>query len=373
MDIQELSIGGEHFADIHGKVRRNADLAVFYDNLHLETFATKYSTRASAIRLCCQWWDTDYYRIQGVKDIKRVNLCKDKFCYNCQSMLAIKRQSKYAPKLDAVYDDYTMCHMVVTVPNVYADELFATVGKMYSRFKHLTRYLSGNAHIRGMDFEPYGYAGGVRALEVTYNRTECTYHPHFHVILLLRKGITFSGRHINQYSFDRKRPNDPPRPYSDFEIVLQKIWYLLMNGETVTKEAVEAVNVGYDIHIDKIAKGDYHEVFKYACKGAFDVEEGEYIYNERVFRVLLQALENRRMIQGYGVLHNFKDEAGEILEEDLTANYEEMVAALRAFEEPVFKVESLQEILREENCKYVSRSNLKKLLIERRRSERETV
>lgn len=363
MDIKEARIESEYFSDLHDKTARNADLAVFYDRLFSDTDDFAFYNRSKAIKVCCQWWDTEYYRLQQVKDIKRVNLCKDKFCFNCQSMLAIKRQSKYAPVLDTLYSEYAICHAVFTVPNVEGEELLPTLEKMYKKFKHLTRFLSGNAHIRGVDFEQYGYGGGLRALEVTQNALDRSFHPHFHVMLLLKKGITFERKHINHYSFDGY---ELVRKFSDFEILLQKVWYLLMNGETVTKEKLRDLSEGYSVILDPIQKGEYHEVFKYACKGAF--KDGS-IYDEETFRALYYALHSRRMIQGYGALHNFRDETAEILEEDLTQNYEEMIAQLRIFEEPVFRAESLTEILSDKNCSYISKSNLKRLLIARKRQE----
>ena len=372
MEIRQNSIDGEYFADIHAKTARNADLAEFYDNLFAETDNFAYQGRANAIRVCCQWWDTDYYQMQNVKDIKRVNLCRDRFCLNCQSMIALKRQGKYSPKLDELYEDFALFHMVLTVPNCEGDELPPVIRRMYLKFKHLTRFLSGDKHIRGVEFGKYGYAGAVRALEVTY-KPATQFHPHFHCIVLLRKGLELPKKHVNKFSFD---DGVLSRKFSDLEITLQKVWRLLMDGETVTREALERLSEGYSVILDPIAKGEYHEVFKYACKGTFDPREGAPIYDENVFRALYYSLHNRRMIQGYGALHNFQDEAGEILEADLEQNYAEMLAELQAVEKPVFRAETLQEILAEKKrtgkqpCAYVSRSNLKRLLIERMNAEK---
>lgn len=363
MNIREYRIETEYFADLHERTAHNADIADFYDRLFQDTDEPAFVERARAMRVCCQWWDTDYYRLQQVKDIKRVNLCKDKFCFNCQSMLAIKRQQKFAPMLDLLYRDFSICHMVVTVPNCTGDELLPMLDKMYKKFKYMTRLLSGNKQIRGFDFTRYGYAGGIRALEVTQNRTDFSFHPHFHCMILFQKNLSFQQKHINSYSFDNGLL---VRKFSDLEIQLQKVWRLLIEGKTITLEAVQQMKEGYSVIIDSIAKGEYHECFKYACKGAF--KDGT-IYDENTFRALWYALHSRRMIQGYGLLHNSKDENAEILEEDLTQNYEKMVAQLRSIEEPVFKAETLSEILSEKNCSYVSKSNLKRLLLEQRRQE----
>lgn len=364
MDVQAIEKG--YFEDLAEKTRKNAQIAGFYDGLFFETEDFAFQGRARSIAVCCKWWDIDYYRMQAVKDIKRVNLCRDKFCYNCQSLLAIKRQNKYAPMLDALYNDYTLCHVVVTVPNVpYTPQsgLKETVAKMYAKFKHMTRFLSGDKKVREVDFTKYGYAGAVRALEVTTN-AENTFHPHFHCIALLRKGYKPEREHINSYSFDH---GQLARKFSDFEILLQKVWYLLMNDIPVTRESIADLKEGYSVICDPVDKGEYHEVFKYACKGAF--KDGT-IYDRTIFRALYYALHGRHMIQGYGVLHNFKDEDGAILEEDLTQNYEAMIAQLRYLEDPVFLVEHLDRVLDEKNCRYVSKSNLRKLLLQQRREEK---
>lgn len=204
MEISSLSIDREYFSDLAGKVVRNEDIAVFYDHLFNESGDFSHFYRAKSIRVCGRFWDTDYYRLQQVKDIKRVNLCRDKFCFNCQSMLAIKRQAKYMPILDSLYSNYTFCHMVVTIPNVTGEELLPSVEKMYKKFKHLTRLLSGDKKVHNLDFLQYGYAGGLRALEVSFNRDRGDYHPHFHVILLLRKNLDFgSAKYRNCFSYDR--------------------------------------------------------------------------------------------------------------------------------------------------------------------------
>ena len=368
MDVKSIQIEKEHFSELRDKTSHNSEVAALYDRLLRETGDTAFFNRAASIRVCSQWWDTMYFRIQQVKDIQRVNLCKDKFCRNCQSMLAIKRQAKFSPILDELQPRYEICHVVFTVSNVFGDELLPTLDKMYKNFKHLTRFLSGNAHIRGIDFLPYGYAGGLRALEVTQNLYDKRFHPHFHVMLLLKKGIDFERKFINSFSFDE---GVLVRKFSEFEILLQKIWYLLMNGISVTKEKITQLKEGYSVTLDKAAKGEYHEVFKYACKGAFK-EDGS-LLDEETFPMLFFALHSRRMIQGYGVLHNYKDDSLEILEEDLTQNYNSIVAKLKAFEEPIFHIESLEEILGDKTCSYISKSNLKRLMIERKRQEGEGV
>lgn len=78
------------------------------------------------------------------------------------------------------------------------------------------------------------------------------------------------------------------------------------------------------------------------------------------------------MIQGYGALHNFNDLDGEILEGEALEEYAKIIAELKAVEEPEFYCETLDEVIeRTATRKYISKSNLKRLIAERKRQERE--
>lgn len=366
MSLQDNLIEKEYFKELKRHVSHNYKIAEYYENLFEETGDFIYCNKSKAIDLCCAWWDMDYYRLQSVKDIKRVNLCRDKFCFNCQSMLALKRQGKFAPQLDSLRGDFMIAHVIVTVPNCEAEELEPLLDRMYKKFPFLLRYFRGKAKVHGVDFEQYGYGGGVRGLEVTQNREDKSFHPHFHCMLLFRPDLDLTGKYINSFSYDR---GELVRKFSELEILLQKLWYLLMNDQTVTAQAIKNLKEGYSVQVLD-SKGYYHEAFKYACKGAFDETKGAFIYNEPTFRVLQSALHSRRMIQGYGLLHNFNDLDGEILETDLQEAYSQIITDLKAIEDPDFYCETLDEIIeRSTTCKYISKSSLKRLLLERRRQE----
>ncbi|MGN0812785.1 MAG: protein rep [Candidatus Coproplasma sp.] len=370
MNLAEQLIDKGYFEELREHIAHNYQIADFYQEEYKTGGDELFDRKSRAVDNCAKWWDLDHYTEQQVKDIKRVNLCRDKFCFNCQSMLAAKRYGKFAPILDSLKSSYKILPIVFTVPNCEPEELKPLIDKMYRKFPFLMRYFKGQAKVHGVNFIKYGYGGAVRGLEVTYNKDTGQYHPHFHCMVLLYKKIALQGKYTNAYSFDH---NDPSKihKFSDFEILLQKIWFLLMNDCKVTAENIERLKIGYDVQASD-PEGNYHEVFKYACKGAFKESEGACIYQERVFWTLYGALKNRRMIQGYGVLHNFNDLDGEILEADAAAIYAAYIAQLQRTETPVFKVESLDEVCERSatSCKYISKSNLKRILAEVKRQER---
>lgn len=363
MSLSEQVIDRGYFQDLKFKTSHNYQIADFYYGKYEETGEEKFLNKSKFIDGCCKLWDVDFFQQLKVKNIKRVNLCKDKFCFNCQSMLAVKRQLQFGPILDTYRQDYDVYHLVVTVPNCEGEELKALIKKMYKKFPFLLRYFRGKAKVKNINFLQYGYAGAVRALEVTQNQDTKQYHPHFHCMVLLKKGLNLEGEICNAYSYGKENGF---HKFSKLEILLQKIWWLLMNDERVTAKAIEELKQGYDVYLTD-SEGYYHEVFKYACKGAFDPDKGAFLYNEQTFWTLYGALNNRRMIQGYGKLYNFNDLDGDILDDEATDLYERIISALIDFEKPIFKVESLDEVIDNSVfCKYISKSNLKRLIIARK-------
>ena len=359
----ERVIDKSYFEDLKFRIRHNYQIADFYLDMYEETGRENFLNKSKVINVCCKYWDLFHYVSLKVKNIKRVNLCKDKFCFNCQKLLAEKRQQKYEPILNELRKDYEVFHMVVTVPNCEREELLPLLNKMYKKFPYMLEFFKGKRNVRNIDFLQYGYGGAVRGLEVTQNQSTKQFHPHFHCMILFEKGFQLQGEVVNPYSFDDGRI---VHKFSKLEILLQKIWFLLMNDERVTAKAIEELKLGYDIQMSD-SEGHYHEAFKYACKGAFDPANGAFIYNEQTFRTLYEALNNRRMIQGYGALHNFDDMDGDILDDEATEQYEKIISALDDFEKPLFQVENIDEVVeRSAYCKYISKSNIKRLLSERR-------
>lgn len=365
MDISERVIDEEYFRDLKQHVSHNYQISEFYENLYRETDDFTFYNKSKSIDCCCKFWDVDYFRLQNVKDVKRVNLCRDKFCFNCQSMLAQKRQVKFGPILDHFRKDYMVVHMVVTVPNCEPEELLPLLDKMYKKFPYMMKYFKGQKKVSGINFTKYGYGGCVRGLEVTMNNVTGQFHPHFHCMVLFRKGLDLTPKYINSFSYDN---GQLLCKFSDLEILLQKVWFILMNDCTVTEKSINQLREGYSVTCQD-SEGYYHECFKYACKGAFDESKGAFLYKEPTFRVLYQSLKNRRMIQGYGLLHNFNDLDGEILDDEVNEEYNQVIAKLRQIEEPILYIESLDEVIERccFGCRYISKSNIKRLIIERRR------
>ncbi len=377
-DIKKLNVNSQ-FEKLTRRTKKNEMVSEFYEALaedieenRIGLYYNPDTLRnvADRMRKCCRYFDIDHYLFQGVKDVLRTNSCKNRFCDNCQNALAKQRERRFAPVLDDLSRAYDVYHIVFTVPNVYAEELRACVDRMYKQFAYVNRLFSGDAKIKGLSFAQYGYVGAVRALEITKNRIEGTFHPHFHCLFLLRKGLKLDkGRKtVNRFSFNnpdvRKSHHKveygmPERYFSPFEILLQKIWRLRMDGVKLTLQNIEALEDGYSVIVEN-ANGKYKEVFKYATKGIFKEGEENALGGYRDFLPLFNALYGRRLIQGYKILNGFDFEE---LDQNADEVYLRIRQKLDELEKPHRTFEFRNQI--EENIRkytYISRSSVQDII-----------
>lgn len=83
----------------------------------------------------------------------------------------------------------------------------------------MLEFFKGKRKVKNVDFLQYGYVGAVRGVEVTQSPKTKQFHPHFHSMILFRKGLQLEGTQINVYSFDNGKLT---HKFSDLEILLQK-------------------------------------------------------------------------------------------------------------------------------------------------------
>lgn len=302
---------------------------------------------------CNRFWQLDKYQVQKIKDFRKTNLCHDKFCANCKKVKQASRMSKYIPVLEDYKD--RLFHLTLTLPNCNGVDLLQTYKKMAKAFKTLINYLTGHNNIKGIDFSSWGYEGAVRSLEVTFNVN--SYHPHFHVGIVLGSQLLGRKTIINKYSWDYKTGiAELKRLFSEQEVLIQKIWYLLLNNEKVTKKAIDELEEGYSCAMDKFPEEDYAELFKYMTKETD--EEGQVLTYEN-FISLYYGLYRVKQIQGYGCLYKITDD-GDL--EGLEEKYEEFIQEIRKKENPMMVYERPQDLFLDSEYKLISRKNYFKFL-----------
>lgn len=387
MTTDELMFREDFFIGIEKKRYFNSQISAMYnqiatdywdeDRKALSSEIEGLENRADRITRCMLDWKIDSYVKSKAKVINEVYRCGDKFCYNCQSLLALQRFYQYRPVLDGLAKDYEIFHVIITQPNVTGERLKATLDLMFDRFHYLIGYFNGHKKIKGLDFKKYGFEGAVRSLEVTQNRASKLYHPHFHCLFVLKKDLSqtedFRPWCYNSFSENYARAGrKEERLFTTFEVLLQRIWCLLLMREKVTLENIERLDEivprypdGFSVVVNA-ANGQYHEIFKYATKGAF--KDGT-IDDYKAFCTLYDVLFNRRIYQTYGCLLGYDfNEVDETLglNDKTDQTFNEFLKSLRAKEMPQVLDEQLGDIVENVKAgqKYYSKTVFRKRIEE---------
>ena len=265
IDVAELQVNNETFSQLPARLRYNEVIAGYYENLFDEEKSSGFiddvlERKAQRLKTCSKIWDIDWHRLQGVKGIVNANLCRDKFCVNCLSALALAREHKFSPIFNSFSKDSSVYHCIFTVPNCTSTLLRPVIKTMFKSFSYFIRYLSGRAKIRKYDFSSLGYRAAVRSLEITYNKEKNTYHPHLHCLIVFSSDLKLY-KHIEN-SFSYSYAHDNVRYFSSEEITFQKIWYLLNNGIKVNRQNIENLDLGYSVVFNEAKKEDYKVIEK---------------------------------------------------------------------------------------------------------------
>lgn len=354
-DLGKLEISKDHLKKVQKNLTYNSLIGSFYEQLQDEQrdalLKNRLEKKLERLQDCNRFWEIDRYDIQKVKDFIRTNLCRDKFCNNCKKVKQAERMARFIPEIHK-YKNHHMSQLVLTVPNCSGDDLHKTIQSMFKAFGRLIEYFKGYKKIKGLNFDWLGYMGALRSLEVTYKKD---YHPHLHV-LLIHDGLDGEKKNINKYSYDMFGKKEIRR-FSDFEILVQKIWYLLTNNSKVTKKAIEELELGYSCMMDKFQEGDFLELFKYMTKSD-GLEDGK-IMSYQNFKDLYYGLHSVRQIQGYGCLFRLKDED---MAELADSQYQALINDLRQKENPVNVSQTVQDLISDSEYLLISRKQIYKHL-----------
>lgn len=351
---KEIQVTKDVLGSVYENIKYNELISKYYflyeleqenlNNQGKEIFTKPETLRNKRERLnnCNKFWLLDLFKESKVKNFKKTNLCKDKFCHNCKKVKQAQRMARYIPELKKYQKN--LYHLVLTVPNVKGEELEKTIKKMSKSFRKLMYYIRGERVIKGYEwFSDLGYLGAVRSLEVTFKGD--SYHPHYHVALVL-KDIDLDKRYINEYSYNY---GELDTYFSEIEIFIQKIWSLIWNDKKIIKKNIDNLELGYSCKLDKFKDNEYQELFKYLIKGTNEKEENLTYDN---FKVLYESLHRVKQIQGYGVLYQIDDNIDEELFDEM---YNEFIEELYKKEIPLEILETPKELLQDDEYVLISK------------------
>lgn len=293
---------------------------------HLPVLEKKFKTKSDTINSCLNLWHWDRYDKNKILDLKSVNRCNNnRFCPNCK----ILDMSKFIHSFRQVYEEYNTLGykaymLTLTIPSVSGSELRDTIDKLNKSFRKLTeKFCYDIEDKKSYKDRLLKLEGGIKVLEITYSEDK-GFHPHFHCVVFTKGSVDsrLLNKHIEgKWSYKRNSYN--MKSYIDLQI--GQLWSMIWYGERLNTKNIN--DIVYDPKEEYFKKGkkcletDFveldesgiYEVFKYTFK---DTD----IKNYYVFKTLVQALESKRIRQGFGILFNMQCEEidiGEVQELEL--------------------------------------------------------
>ena len=122
----------------------------------------------------------------GNRKLHQAYFCKFRLCPMCNWRKSLKMFGQINKITDKILEQLPTTRFIFvtfTVKNCDADKLSQTIDMMNMGFKRLTNKTKGVKTTEKFKNNMLGY---MRAIEVTYNQQEDTYHPHIHCIFAVK-------------------------------------------------------------------------------------------------------------------------------------------------------------------------------------------
>lgn len=293
-DVEMITDTGEILIDI-GKNGREKEWNVHKrNNIRLATFVKKYNAerhiltnkRLEDLEHCAD--NLMFANLSnGTKRLKTANFCRNRICPMCQwrrSLKTFSQVSDITNKIIERYNDVRFLFLTLTIKNCYADELPSTLDLLNDKFKYLIDKSRTFAPLK--EFKTKCLIGGMKAIEVTYNHKDNTFHPHIHCILAVKKSY-----------------------FNDSKLYISQSKWRIYWQQVLKIDYLPLVNVkAIKLNNNKISNKAIAELSKYPCK-TLDIFK---IKNESmaisVLETFSKILYKRRFLSFFGEFRTIKKE-----------------------------------------------------------------
>lgn len=211
----------------------------------------------------------------------RANFCRERLCPMCSWRRSYKIFGQMSQIMNFLASDYRFIFLTLTVPNCEPEELSSLIDDMLKGWHKLVNRKLFKESVKGF----------FRALEVTRNKNNGTYHPHFHVVLAVLPSYFTHGYikrdewlHLWQQSM-----KDNSITQVDVRVMRNK-----KTGETSGQALASAVA----------------ESAKYAVKSADYIFKGNNKLMDSIVFTLSSALSHRRLTALGGVFKDAQEKLG---------------------------------------------------------------
>lgn len=247
-----------------------------------------FTSKATRIRFCGSALAFLVSLETGQRKLHSADFCKERLCPMCQwrkSLKVFHQVSKVMDKAQFEHSNLVPLFLTLTLRNCFSSNLPATLDTIFQGWNRLLAHRKIKRIVKGW----------FRALEVTYNKEQDTFHPHLHAIVFVEKGYF-------------KKNNKDYMQTADWVQMWRK-----------------ALKLDYDPICDirkvKGSKGKHKAVAEVA---KYTLKDSDFVFDDtgltdRLVSVLDSSLKGRRLFAFGGLLKQIAKEIGlrEVAEGDL--------------------------------------------------------
>ena len=216
--------------------------------------------------------------------LARANFCKSRIFNMCNWRRSLKLFGQVSQVIEAIRQKdikVRYLFLTLTVKNCKSDKLTETINQLNAGFSRLVNKNNNKTKPTKIACNLLGY---MKAIEITYNVKDDTYHPHIHCILAMKPTYFKGGNYMK---------------YED----IQALWQKCMNIDYAPQVNVRAIKAGNSTP-KAIA-----ELAKYPTKIA-TVLSVPADKQDEVLYTLATAIKGRRLITFGGLFKDIKAELG---------------------------------------------------------------
>lgn len=215
--------------------------------------------------------------------LHNANFCRDRLCPMCSWRRSYKIFAQVSQIMSRIGSQYKFVMLTLTVPNCSPETLSETVQRLFGAWGKLLRRKAFKTAVKGY----------FRALEITRNKNNGTYHPHFHCILAVPLDYAESDLYIPRDEWLKMWR----KCYQDESIISLDV-RMAKGKNAETENCVEALS-------SAVA-----EIAKYSVKASdYLIKDDEALTDDIVFR-LCSALKGKRLadFDHNGAFHKAREE-----------------------------------------------------------------
>jgi plasmid rolling circle replication initiator protein Rep len=259
--------------------------------------------KASRVRECATQLQVAYIMAEERWQLFHANFCRERLCPMCawhRSRQIFREVSRVMDGVQNERPDLQPIFLTLTMRNCSAAEMNETLDAIFKGWHNM---VSGTSKVKRLT------AGWFRALEITYNEQDDTYHPHIHAILLMPPSYFTS-----------------PKDYMSI-MDWVKVWRKAAKLDYDPSCDIRAIGAGSD------KSGAVAEVAKYTLKSTDYLKDDEKM-TDKLVSEFGKAIKGRRLYAYGGIMKviakqlnldakaNFtpgeiRDKAGNILRKDI--------------------------------------------------------